>query len=193
MKKLLFTIAFAVMAILASYAQGTIQFANSVGTPIRIQWPNIALHNLTAAEQATYNIAIGVYYGPAGVQTLTQVAPGTGVIGTTPGVMASIDGNNNLGAYSIPGTSADGGTIVSLQIKAWNTVTGEQYPVNTTPHDIITGPAAGPPTVMWQGATGTSPSRFIPLIITVPEPSTAVLCVLGLGSLLLFRRRQLLC
>jgi hypothetical protein len=191
MKKLLLAIAFAAMATVASYAQGTIAFGNSIGTAIKIQGPGIAIHNITAADQAQYNIAIGVYYGAAGATDLTQVAPGTGVIGTTAGVMASLVGANVLGLYAIPGTSADGGSVVSLQIKAWNTATGEQYVVNSTPRDVTTGPAAGPATVIWQGATATNPNRFIPLIITiVPEPSTIALGVLGLGSLLLFRRRQ---
>jgi hypothetical protein len=189
MKKLLLAIAFAAMATVASYAQGTIAFGNSIGTAIKIEGLG-AIHNLTAAEQVANNIAIGVYYGAAGATTLTQIAPGTGVIGATAGVMASLIGNNVLALYSIPGTSADGGTVVSLQIRAWNTVTGQQYQVNSTPRDVTTGPAAGPATVIWQGATATNPNRFIPLIITVPEPSTIALGVLGLGSLLLFRRRQ---
>lgn len=192
MKKLLLAIALAAMATLSSYAQGTVAFGNSVGTAIKVVGlpSNAASHNLTAAEQAANNIVIGLYYGAAGSQALTQVAPGTGVIGSTAGVLASILGNNVLSLYSIPGTSADGGTVVSLQVRAWNSVTGQQYDVNSRPIDVVLGPAAGPAQVIWQGATGTSTSRFVPLIITVPEPSTIALGVLGLGSLLLFRRRQ---
>jgi len=192
MKKQLLTIAFAAMATVASYAQGTIAFGNSVGTAIRIVGDSVnpASHNMTAADQARNNIAIGVYYGPAGSQELTLLAPGTGVIGTTAGVLASVLGANVLNLFAIPGTSADGGTVVSLQIKAWDTVTGQQYQVNTRPIDVTAGPAAGPATVIWQGATATNPNRFNPLIITVPEPSVIALGVLGLGGLLLFRRRQ---
>jgi len=191
MKKQLLAIAFVAMATVASYAQGTIAFGNSVGTAIKISGTGTATHNMTAAEQAQFNIVIGVYYGAAGAATLTQVAPGTGVIGTTAGVISTILGNNVKDLYSIPGTSADGGTVASLQIRAWNAATGEQYAVNTRPIDVVLGPAAGPAQVIWQGATGTNPNRFIPLIIdVVPEPSTIALGVLGLGSLLLFRRRQ---
>jgi len=190
MKKQLFVMAFVAMATVASYAQGTIAFGNSVGTAIKIAGTGTATHNMTAAEQAQLNLVIGVYYGPAGSQTLTQVAPGTGVIGTTAGVIASILGNNVKDLYSIPGTSADGGTVMSLQIRAWNSQTGADYEINLRPIDVTLGPAAGPAQVIWQGATGTNPNRFIPLIITVPEPSTIALGVLGLGSLLLFRRRQ---
>jgi hypothetical protein len=190
MKKQLLVIAFVAMATVASYAQGTVAFGNSVGTAIKIEGAGTAIHNMTAAEQTQYNIVIGLYYGAAGSQTLTLVGPGTGVIGTTAGVMSSLLGNNVLGLYSIPGTSADGGSVVSLQVRAWNGVTGAQYIVNSRPIDVTTGPAAGPAQVIWQGATGTNPNRFIPLIVTVPEPSVIALGVLGLGSLLLFRRRQ---
>jgi hypothetical protein len=189
MKKQLLAIALVAMTSVASYAQGTVAFGNSVGTAIKIEGIG-AIHNMTAADQAANNIVIGLYYGAAGSQTLTQVAPGTGVIGTTAGVIASLLGNNVLGLYSIPGTSADGGTMVSLQVRAWNSATGAQYLVNSRPIDVTVGPAAGPATVIWQGATGTNPNRFIPLIITVPEPSVIALGVLGLGSLLLFRRRK---
>jgi hypothetical protein len=43
-----------------------------------------------------------------------------------------------------------------------------------------------PGTVIW---SGTDPTKFQALNL-VPEPSTIALAVLGLGSLLLFRRRK---
>ena len=57
-------------------------------------------------------------------------------------------------------------------------------------HVIHTGQTAGPGAVIWQTASGVNESRFTPLVVTVPVPSTIALGVLGLGSLLLFRRRK---
>jgi hypothetical protein len=189
MKKLLLPLLLVTVATQA-HSQGTIAFGNSVGTAIKFDsGGGLGLHNMTAAEQAFYNIAFGVCYGPPGT-TPTQLAPGTGVIGTTAGVFASLAGNNVLGLYAIPGTSPDGGTVVSLQIKAWNTVTGQEYMINSTPRDVTLGPAAGPAAVIWQGATATSPNRFLPILFLVPEPSTVILGALGLGSMLVFRRSR---
>lgn len=191
MKKQLLTLAFAAMATVASYAQGTIAFGNSVGTAIRIVGDSVnpANHTMSAADQTRNNIAIGVFYGPSGSTAVAEQAVGTGVIGASAGVLASILGNNVLNLYSIPGSSPDGGTVVALEIRAWNTVTGDVYG-RTGVREVTLGPAAGPAQVIWQGATATNPNRFTPLIVTIPEPSTIALGVLGLGGLLLFRRRQ---
>ena len=190
-KKLLTTLGFSVTTIVACSAQGTIAFGNSVGTPIKIYGAsgNPSGHNMTAAEQAQYNIAIGVFYGPAGSQNLTQLAPGLGLIGQTPGVLGSISGNNVLHLFTIPGTSPDGGSVVALEVRLWISVTGEII-ARTGVRDVTLSPAAGPGTVIWQGATGTSPNRFNPPA-PVPEPSSILLAGVGVSGLFLLRRRRM--
>lgn len=188
MKKHLLAIALVAMTAVSNYAQGTFAFGNSVGTAIRFATaPGAASRNMTAADQAQYNIAFSAYFGPAGGDATTLV-PGVGTIGAVGGVLANVTGNVK-DLFAVPGTSADGGTVVSLEIRAYNTQTGEIYG-RTGVRQVELGPAAGPATVIWQGNSGTVESRFKPLLVTVPEPSTIALGVLGLGSLLLFRRRK---
>jgi hypothetical protein len=186
MKKTLLTLALVALTTVASYAQGTIAFGN--GPLQRVTVRNLdgsVRGNATAADALTF----AVFFGPAGTtrDALTQVQQPEprATIGTTDGVMI-----NAPGIFQLPGT--EGGQIVSLQIRAWDTATGGQRMIGETDvRQVTLAPTAGPGQVIWQGAAGTNPNRFNPLIVNiVPEPSTIALAVLGLGSLLLFRRRK---
>lgn len=175
MKKQLLTIALVAMTAVASYAQGTIAFGNSALTRVMIQdAPGSAARRATVAD----NLTIGVWYGSS-ADNLAQ-APGEARIGTTDGVLVGA-----ASVFALPGTEA--GQSVALQIRAWNDAGAFGQ---TKVAQVTLGPTAGPGAVVWQTATGTVESRFTPLIVVVPEPSTIALGVLGLGSLLLFRRRK---
>jgi hypothetical protein len=180
MKKTLLTVALVAMSAVASFGQGTIAFGNSVAARIAIKdSPEATARTATAADGLTF----GVFFGPAGSAegALTQ-APGTATIGTaTPGILAGA-----ASVFALPGTEAQ--QIVSLQIRAWD-ASGKVLGA-TDVRQVTLGPTAGPGAVIWQGSTGVNPTRFNPLVVTVPEPSTIALGVLGLGSLLLFRRRK---
>jgi hypothetical protein len=178
MKKTLLTLALVALTAVATYAQGTIAFGN--GTFTRVTIAGTTARNATTGDGLNFY----VFFGAAGVSdpaALTQVQQ------ATPASIGSVDGIM-VGApsiFALPGTEP--GQVVSLQIRAWNanrTLVGE-----TDIRQVTLAPTAGPGTVIWQTATGTNPNRFTPLII-VPEPSTIALAVLGLGSLLLFRRRK---
>jgi hypothetical protein len=176
MKKQLLTIALVAMTAITSYAQGTIAFGNSALTRVMIEdAPGAAARRATAAD----NLTIGVWYG-ASADSLTQ-APGEARIGTTDGVLTGA-----ASVFALPGT--DAGQTVALQIRAWNDAGAFGQ---TDVRQVTLGPTAGPGAVIWQTASGVNTSRFTPLVVTVvPEPSTIALGVLGLGSLLLFRRRK---
>jgi hypothetical protein len=102
--------------------------------------------------------------------------------------------------YLLEGTQP--GQVVFAQVRAWETRFGADWAAaKSTPGAYYgetdvrqlepLGPTSGPATVIWQGSTSTSPNRFFAMQIgIVPEPSTIALAVLGLGSLLLFRRRK---
>jgi len=180
MKKTLLTLALVALTTVASYAQGTIAFGNNALTRVMVNTGSGAARQALAADGLNFY----VFFGPAGAaaDALTQVQQPDpkATIGTTGGVMI-----NAPSVFALPGTEA--GQVVSLQIRAWNadrSLSGE-----TDVRQVTLAPTAGPGQVIWQGATGTNPNRFTPLII-VPEPSTIALAVLGLGSLLLFRRRK---
>jgi hypothetical protein len=186
MKKTLLTLALVALTTVASYAQGTIAFGNSALTRVTVQGraPDAGQTSGFGRATAADGLNFYVFFGAAGAtdpSALTQVqqAAPLATIGATPGVMV-----NAPSVFALPGTEA--GQVVSLQIRAWNadrTLTGE-----TRIAQVTLAPTAGPGAVIWQ-SSDTNPNRFTPLII-VPEPSTIALAVLGLGSLLLFRRRK---
>jgi hypothetical protein len=175
MKKLFLTLAI-VAATAASYAQGTIAFGNSALTKFTVNG---------AAATLGVQLNFGVFVNGA-----TQPVPTLGTASTTTaGIIVAPS------VYAIPGT--DPLQVVSLQIKGWGAnfasydearAGGGLYG-ETDVRPVTLGPTAGPGTVIWQTASGINASRFYALAI-VPEPSTIALGVLGLGSLLLFRRRQ---
>jgi hypothetical protein len=182
MKKHLLTLALVAMTTVAAYSQGTIAFGNSALTRVQL----VQLDGTTRNALASDNLKIGVFFGQAGASAdaLTQ-APGEAGIGSTAGVMA-----NAPSVFALPGTEP--GQIVSLQIRAWDDAgTVDRERSRTDVRQVTLAPTAGPGAVIWQTATGTNPNRFTPLVVhLVPEPSTIALGVLGLGSLLLFRRRK---
>jgi len=181
MKKQLLTLALVMLAAAASYAQGTIQLQNSVGTPIGIDANNDGVKDRNAA--ATDGVVVSVWFGAAGASSDADLAR----FGTTAQVGAGGVISGGLNVFGL-GTGTDGGQTVSLQIRA---VTADgALSGRTKVAQVVLGPTAGPGTVIWQGNTGTDVNRFKPLLLTVPEPSTIALGVLGLGSLLLFRRRK---
>ena len=189
MRRILSAIGLVALTTAVSYAQGTIAFGNSALTRVTFRDCDGSTSNFDPAVLHA-NISIGVFVN--GSDTPVQ---GIATIGTVPGVMI-----NAPSVYAIPGTEP--GQVVSLQIRAWEAGVGHDwrnsgnFDGQTDVRQVTLGPTAGPGTVIWQTATGTNPNRFLPLIINplagpcIPEPSMSGLVVLGLGSLLLFRRRK---
>jgi hypothetical protein len=182
MKKTLLTLALVALTTVASYAQGTIAFGNSALTRVTVQGRGTGVAGAaTSADGVNFYVFFAPTAGVRDPQALTQVQQATPIaaIGTTAGVMI-----NAPAVFPLLGT--EGGQVVSLQIRAWNadrSLFGE-----TAIRDVTLGQTAGPGAVIWQ-TSDTNPNRFVPLVL-VPEPSTIALAVLGLGSLLLFRRRK---
>lgn len=176
MKKTLLTVALVAMAAVSSYAQGTLAFGNSALTRVTVTDESGTKRNATAAD----GLAISVWFGPAGsaADALTQVGAAAS-IGSTAGVMI-----NAPSVFAIPGTEPN--QVVSVQIRASN---AQGWSGQTKVAQVTLGQTAGPGAVIWQ-TSDTNPSRFTPLNVVVPEPSTIALGALGLGSLLLFRRRK---
>jgi PEP-CTERM motif len=177
MKKQLFTLALVTLGVAACYGQGTIALNNSVGTPIRIDSNGDGIWQSTDRLATTADgINVEVWWGTGAELSM---APGGGTVGAN-GVITG----NNLPNFQIAGSTE--GATVNLQIRARGP--GGLF-AETKVAQVTLGPASGPGTVIWQGITGTNPNRFTPLGV-VPEPSTIALGVLGLGSLLIFRRRK---
>lgn len=174
MKKSLLTLALIAMATVSSFAQGTINPLNGALTRVKVDLngDGVGDRNATAADGGTYS----VFWG-AGGSTPDKLL-GTMTIGTTEGVMVGL-----ASILAVP-NAGPAGTTISLQIVAGGGVTGR-----SEVKQVSLAPEAGPGTVVW-GSSATA-SRFSPLVVQiVPEPSTIALGALGLGSLLLFRRRK---
>lgn len=178
MKKTFLTLALAVLAAGSSFAQGLVGIGNSFLTPIKIQPEAGAARNAAAAD----SLVLSVFFGPAGssADALTKVESSLITIGSTAGVLAN---SSALAAFALP---VAGGETVAMQLRA--TAGNGLYYGETRVIDVrlASAPASGTP--VW---SPNNASLFTPLTLTVvPEPSTIALGVLGLGSLLLFRRRK---
>lgn len=188
MKKVILTIALAVTAAVA-YGQGTIQFANSTLTRVRMEDPvGTFVQVPTTANLINY----GVFWSTTQDGTYTLALPVVGNSTTSAGI---IPGGNN---YALTGTEAS--TAYWLYVAGWTASFGNDWQSamtqgtwwgTTDKRQVMLGPAAGPGTVIWQSASGTNPNRFLPLVLhPVPEPSTLAIVGLGMASLLIFRRKS---
>jgi len=189
MKKSLLTLALIALSAAATYAQGTIQFQNSTLSKVKYEsQPGVFVDAPTGTK-------IGVFWGTdaGGAAAITGIGKGTLVtptsaIGATAGIWAG-----GL-VYPVAGTTE--GQHVWLKIAGWGAGVGDDF--RSSDHygesavvNVVLGPTPGPGTVVWQGNTGTATDRAKPFNINiVPEPSVIALGVLGLGALLLRRRKS---
>lgn len=181
MKSLLLTVVLMGATTLGN-AQGSITFANGPLTAVRF---------VAGGSTITLPSTIPMVYGVFVNGSQTPVLP----LGNNTGVS---DGLINVAPlYQIPGTEP--GQVVQLQVRGWSASFGTDWQTASTTdgaffgstdvRQVTLGGTTSGSTPIWQGATGTNPNRFTPLVVgVVPEPSTIALGMLGLGSLLFLRR-----
>jgi hypothetical protein len=190
MKKILLTLAL-VAATAASYGQGTIAFGNTIASRVRYALPGQPVTDLPVTVRANF----GVFFSTtSGVESQLQIAnPALGTSSTAnAGIIVA------AGTYAIVGGPEL--ATVFMQIRGWDAQFGNDWAAakaagalygQTDVRSVTLASALGPGTAIWQSATATDPKKFNPITLSiVPEPSTIALGVLGLGSLLLFRRRK---
>jgi len=188
MKKTLLTLALATLSVVASYAQGTIAFAN--GTLTRAQWEDPVTHAMVNVP-ASANLVYGVFWGTS-ADTLTL---NSGALGTPHQTAVSAGIIVAPNPYVIEG--ADAGSTVFMKIAGWTSSFGRDAATakgtagahygETAVRSITLAPTQGPGTPIW---SNTNPLLFTPLRIPiVPEPSVIALGVLGVGALLLRRKK----
>lgn len=197
MKKNLLTVALIALSAVASYAQGTITFANTIASKILFDADGPGGVAAVAVPVTTL-INYGVFWGAAGTSADT-LQLNNGALGH---VHATSTGIIDVGSpYVIVGGAEQ--ATVSLQIRAWSSSFGSDWQAASRTPGALYGhtdvrqvkllATAGPGAIIWQGSSGTDASRFFAFTVSpvpIPEPSTIALAVLGLGSLLLFRRRK---
>jgi hypothetical protein len=209
MKKTFLTLLLAASTV-GAFAQGTLQFANNFAAtatdplfrayiygpetadPTRELHGNSALGSPVGTQVYTGALLLGTGYtfalwGGSSADGLTQVAT-TGFRTTTGGLTPAAS------IATIP--NVPGGGIATLQVRVWDNRGGT---VDTWAKVLADPSVARGSSEIFQsralgGGTITPPNMYgwvgFNIHTVVPEPSTIALGVLGLGSLLLFRRRQ---
>ena len=198
MKKLLLAALF-ICAVVSASAQGTLNFANSSGTRLT----NEAGTSFPAAGNATYKA--GIYWGAQGSPEASLVllpASSNGVT-TTWGPLSGIFSG---GTATFP---VAGGTTIACQVRVWQATYADYAAalagqvlnpserlgkgvVQTLALGAAGDPPSAPQDLAAPGGGGTPFQRFgvIPVGVVVPEPSSIALGLLGLGAIVLFRRRK---
>jgi hypothetical protein len=188
MKKLLLTLAL-VATTAASYAQGTIAFGNTIASRVKYVVGSAAAIDLPTTVRANF----GVFWGTSADNLTLNAGP----LGTSSTSSAGII--VGAGTYAIANSSEL--QTVFMQIRGWDAAFGNDWAAAKAAGNVLWGQTdvrqvtlaatLGPGTAIWQSATATDPKKFGPMTLSiVPEPSTIALGVLGLGSLLLFRRKK---
>lgn len=181
MKKILLTLTLATLSVAATFAQGTVNFGNTIASKIQYQ---AAIGGPIVEMPATAPVVFGLFWGRTA---------------------AALDLDSRLGAptasgvfsggsiFGLPGTNP--GDVVFMKIAGWDSGIGANFANSlhygeTDVRQVTLAATAGPGQVLFQGSTGTSVNRFKAFtIFAVPEPSVIALGVLGLGALLLRRRK----
>jgi MYXO-CTERM domain-containing protein len=168
MKKALIAIA-ALLVSVSAYAQGQVNFK----THITSDTPPIAAQILNADG----SVGVGAFAQLVVVGANNSLTPMT----EAPGVVNAA-GYVSAGAATFAGIA--GGTTVNLIMRAWQGAAGSTFDTAT-----IKG-SSSPISIQLVEAPGT-PNDLIGLtsVTLTPEPTTLALGALGLGALVLYRRK----
>jgi len=185
MKKTLTTLV-CLLAGVAAFAQGTVNFANLVGTALN--------QPITLSDQTTRlagNTFMAELLGGASAGSLS-------VIGSTPFLAGGGAGYFLGGTRVITGVGE--GLVAFIQIHAWDTTKGATYALALAAGQSGVQDAWGSSGIFSvttgapNGSPPTTPATLVGLtsftLNPVPEPSTFALAGLGAAALLLFRRRK---
>lgn len=192
MKKTILTLAL-VAATAAAFAQGKVQMANNGATAITFDanplTQDAALANqgvpTTGPLPSGITLVCGLYAGTSSTSlslyTTVVINPAAGT-GQAPGVISPTRATLPWGAV-----------LTFMEVKVWNNAFAD--------YDAASGSYRGS-TAMFTMTPGTSiayPNTYngggttyaqVPLIVSVPEPSTFALAGLGAAALMIFRRRS---
>lgn len=173
MKKLIIAVA-ALMVSIAAYGQGQFVFNNRVPPDIDAKI-NLSTDTGTTSSLAGTGYTVQLLGGPSGtaVASLTAFA-------TTDFRSGAAAGYVNAITPSVPGVADGKNADILLRVfqgGVGGTKLGDLGPFTVTVHEAPTPP-------------GNLPMGTTPLVITVPEPTTLALGVIGLGALLAIRRRK---
>jgi hypothetical protein len=196
MKKLLASVALALIGVQAAFSQGQVNFANSTAT-----FGNDGIDRFVysgsvgGTKMSGTNFVAAIYWGTSAdslnnfaVRTLTDTTLPSAVGAFRVSTSASI-GTWVGGARFFIGANI--GDTVQLQIRVWDITRFATY-ADALGQGGLTGHSDPFPFLIPASTdtAGLAMRNLRAFAVGVPEPSTIALGVLGLGSLLLFRRKK---
>jgi hypothetical protein len=201
MKKLL-TLTALIGATTLSYAQGTVNFANSAATLI-------SAGGVAMPGSATAQFNFAVFLAPSGTVTASgqsatlsdpiwQTVAAVNINGATAGRLTSgtkdVPGSpGNVNDYLVRGWSANAGATWAQALAFWNNGAPSANMFigsSLIGNDIVLGGGAIPVPTLFGGGANQVGGFNMGAVAAIPEPSSMVLAGLGAASLLLFRRRK---
>ena len=193
MKKILLIGALAMVAAVSSYGQGSVSFANS-GTTSRV-WYEAQPGAGTTWVPAGAGFTAELVYAPDGTPTTAFDGAAVRVGATT--TFGPQGGLFSGGGRTVTSITPAGGFGL-FQVRVWETAKGNDYRsalLDATAHAGASGILrvdTGDPTSVPPGtATPLNSAGLASFTVTlVPEPSVIGLGLLGVGTLLMLRRRK---
>ena len=195
MKKLLTSVAVALIGVQAAFSQGQVNFNNSVATFGNDGIDRFVYSDVVGGTRMSgTNYVAAIYWGTSvdslnnfAVRTLADTTLQSAVGAFRASTSASI-GTWVGGARFFVGANI--GETVQLQIRVWDITRFATY-ADALGQGGITG-HSDTFSFLIPASTDTAglAMRNLRAFALVPEPSTIALAVLGLGSLLLFRRKK---
>jgi hypothetical protein len=195
MKKLLTSVALALIGVQAAFSQGQVNFNNSVATFGTDGIDRFVYSDHVGGTRLSGTNYVAALYWGTSADSLNNFAVRT---------LADTSLQSAVGAFRIPTSSsigtwvggarffvgADVGTTVQLQVRVWDITRFATY-ADALAQGGSTG-HSDPFSFLIPASTDTAglAMKNLRAFGVVPEPSTIALGVLGLGSLLLFRRKK---
>jgi len=177
MKKLLLVTVLMVASV-AAYSQGTLNFANFVTVPAPGISVNAPVFNVDGTTRLAGTQFQAILYGGPDAGSLQAMGPAIG-FSTGAGAGYFIGGQRIV-------TTVPGNTIAFLQVRAWDSLSGVTW-------DTASIRAVSPILQLSLGQAPATPPNMVGLqsfsLAAVPEPSTIALAMLGAAALFLRRRK----
>lgn len=183
MKKLMIGAA-ALMVALGAYGQGSVTINNRIGTDVTARFA-LSTDTGTTSSVGSPDFTVAFFGGPAGAATsaLKPLTPSGSTFRGAAGTAAA--GFFNGVTATVPGVAPGANAEVLVQVLGPNGFTQNFGPFTANSLGGDNSGGVNPPLTPPNLAMGT-----VGLVVTLPEPTTLALGLLGLGGLLAFRRRN---
>lgn len=195
MKKTLITLSL-VVATTAAFAQGKVNLANDVNSPItldiaaKVMAADAGVAGAAVATTGPLPSGISLKVGLYSISGTTYTLQGSTVINPTGGTGYDA---GTISPTKIVLTGVPGGTAANFQVKIWDNAFASPelsttYYGENTVFSMVPGMSIAYPNTYNGGSTTWKAGPIV--VSVVPEPSTMALAGLGAAALLIFRRRK---